>query len=140
MTEPSTEPVVHHQVTELVLGWVKKLLFDTPFVQREPVRYDVYMSALPDAGQDNRWVPLLCIYLEMAGPDEQHPAVFGVSPVRPYALSEELIRGIVLDALNSMLAERAEAKKVIAASQNGGRQLTAELSDGVGTKDVVTGD
>jgi hypothetical protein len=140
MTEQSTEPVVHHQITELVLSWVKGLIFSEPFVQREAIRYDVFMTALPDAGAESRWVPLLGIYLEIVGPDAEHPAVFGVTPVRPYALTEELIRSLVLDALNSMLTERAEAKKAIAASQNGGRQLTVELNDGVGTEDVVTSD
>lgn len=140
-----TEAAIHHRATAQCLSWVEEVLFTEPFAQSEPVVYDVGMAALPDGGQENRWVPFLILYLEIKGPDERHPAVFGAAVVKPYALTQGLVRGLVLDTLKSLREERDAARKALAeealakAAQNGrGRDLVAQIEDEVAAEDHGT--
>lgn len=105
----------HTRVTDDVLLWIRELLAEE--FPEQAVRYDVAITAIPDGAQEDRWVPIMTLYLGIDGvvPNQD---VFGSPVLRPYAVNERFIKDLTRDGMQSilglrdqLLAERAGTEK-----------------------------
>lgn len=96
-----------YRVTDQVLSWMEQVLNEDPEFDGLDVRYDCAMTALPDGGQEDRWVPILTLYLAIDGnkPDQD---IFGTPVLRPYATTEDFVKDLTRDGLRSLLKLRED--------------------------------
>lgn len=96
-----------YRVTDEVLSWMAQVLNEDPEFDGVDVRYDCAITAMPDGSQEDRWVPLLTLYLAIDGikPDQD---IFGTPVLRPYAVTEEYVKDLTRDGLRSLLKLREE--------------------------------
>lgn len=95
------------RITDEVIGWIAQVTNEEEFAGLN-VSYDAAMTALPNGGREDQWVPFLVLYLGIDGPSDDSN-VFSAPIVRPYAVREQFVKDLVRDGIRSLVVARDKA-------------------------------
>ena len=101
----------HTLLLTQVEEWVAKILGE--IVPDEGLTWQTTFQVLPDPGDDNAWVPILCLYVEM--PLDQEKSFYSTNILPPFVLNEVQVRLALEAAVTELQARRA----AYLADQNG---------------------